>query len=193
MNILIKIFFTLYVFFFSNLILANSIGVETGLEVPRYVSLKSNDSNIRVGPSKNYPIAIKYKIDNFPIKIIEEYEDWRKIIDYEYNTGWIHKSLIKGDRSVIVISSNNKNIYIFNTIEGKKIGEVTEKTILNLHKCKLNWCFVSKNNSKGWIEKKYLWGVKSNEIFNINVFQFFNDLLIISHNQIEKILLKYFF
>ena len=131
MNILIKIFFILYVFLFSNLILANSIGVETGLEVPRYVSLKSNDSNIRVGPSKNYPIAIKYKINNFPIKIIEEYEDWRKIIDYEYNTGWIHKSLIKGDRSVIVISSNNKNIYIFNTIKGKKIGEVTEKTILN--------------------------------------------------------------
>ena len=178
---------------FSNLILANSIGVETGLEVPRYVSLKSNDSNIRVGPSKNYPIAIKYKINNFPIKIIEEYEDWRKIIDYEYNTGWIHKSLIKGDRSVIVISSNNKNIYIFNTIKGKKIGEVTEKTILNLHKCKINWCLVSKNNSKGWIEKKYLWGVKSNEIFNINIFQFFNDLLIISHNEIEKILLKYFF
>ena len=49
---------------FSNLILANSIGVETGLEVPRYVSLKSNDSNIRVGPSKNYPISIKYVVKN---------------------------------------------------------------------------------------------------------------------------------
>ena len=45
---------------FSQVSNAN-IGKETGLEIPRYVSLKSNDANIRVGPSKNYPIEIKYK------------------------------------------------------------------------------------------------------------------------------------
>ena len=37
-------------------------GKETGLEIPRFVSLKSNDANIRVGPSMNYPIEIKYII-----------------------------------------------------------------------------------------------------------------------------------
>ena len=46
-----------------------NIGKETGLEIPRYVSLKSNDANIRVGPSKNYPIVIKYVNKNFPLKI----------------------------------------------------------------------------------------------------------------------------
>ena len=44
---------------FSQVSNAN-IGKETGLEIPRYVSLKSDDANIRVGPSKNYPIEIKY-------------------------------------------------------------------------------------------------------------------------------------
>ena len=61
----------------------SNIGIETGFELPRYVSLKSNESNLRVGPSKNYPISIKYVISNFPIQIIDEYKDWRKIIDFE--------------------------------------------------------------------------------------------------------------
>ena len=47
------------IIFFSQVCNAD-IGKETGLEIPRYVSLKSDDANIRVGPSKNYPIKIKY-------------------------------------------------------------------------------------------------------------------------------------
>ena len=35
-------------------------GSVTGLEIPRFVSLKSSDVNIRVGPSVNYPIKLKY-------------------------------------------------------------------------------------------------------------------------------------
>ena len=49
------------------------IGKETGLEIPRYVSLKSNDANIRVGPSKNYPIEIKFIIIIYPLKVLVEY------------------------------------------------------------------------------------------------------------------------
>ena len=45
----------------------------------RYVSLKSNDANIRVGPSINYPIVIKFIQHNYPLKILEEYDDWRKL------------------------------------------------------------------------------------------------------------------
>ena len=33
-------------------------GSVTGLEIPRYVSLKSDEVNLRIGPSVNYPIKI---------------------------------------------------------------------------------------------------------------------------------------
>ena len=91
------------------------IGKETGLEIPRYVSLKSNDANIRVGPSKNYPIEIKYIKNNYPLKVLEEYEDWRKVEDFQKNFGWIHKSLISGSRTGIVLSNDNKTIKLLNT------------------------------------------------------------------------------
>ena len=56
-----KIFFALFILFFYNISFANK-GPVTGLDLPRFVSLKSDDSNVRVGPSKNYPILRKYII-----------------------------------------------------------------------------------------------------------------------------------
>ena len=118
------------------------IGKETGLEIPRYVSLKSDDTNIRVGPSKNYPIEIKYIVKNYPLKVLEEYEDWRKVQDFKNNIGWIHKSLISGTRTGIVLSNDSKNIKLLNTLDGNVIGEIGKGNIVFLEKCKIYWCLI---------------------------------------------------
>ena len=152
---------------YCNFSYANN-GSVTGLELPRYVSLKSNESNLRVGPSKNYPILIKYIINRYPLKVIEEYQDWRKVLDSKNNTGWVHKSLITGERTGMIISDVDKKIIIFNIDEGMPIGEVKIGSIVKLNKCKINWCLISKNKNKGWIKKKYIWGVKSNEELNLS-------------------------
>ena len=153
-----------------------NIGNETGLEIPRYVSLKSNDANIRVGPSKNYPIVIKYIRKNFPLKILEEYGEWRKVEDFKKNNGWIHKSLISGNRTGIVLSKESKNITLLNTINGNVIGEVGQGIIIYLKKCKIDWCLISTGNFKGWMDKKYIWGIKETEVFKISFLQRFEDL-----------------
>ena len=163
------------------------IGKETGLEIPRYVSLKSNDANIRVGPSKNYPIEIKYIKKNYPLKVLEEYEDWRKVEDFQKNFGWIHKSLISGNRTGIVLSNDNKTIKLLNTLDGNVIGEIGKGNIVFLEKCKIDLCLVSSRNYKGWIDKKYIWGVKEKEIIKISIFQRFEDLYWKSVNYLNKI------
>ena len=163
------------------------IGKETGLEIPRYVSLKSDDTNIRVGPSKNYPIEIKYIVKNYPLKILEEYEDWRKVQDFKNNIGWIHKSLISGTRTGIVLSNDSKNIKLLNTLEGNVIGEIGKGNIVFLEKCKIYWCLISSGNFKGWVDKKYIWGVKEKEIIKISIIQKFEDLYWKSVNFLNKI------
>ena len=162
------------------------IGKETGLEIPRYVSLKSNDANIRVGPSKNYPIEIKYIKKNFPLKVLEEYEEWRKVEDFKNNIGWIHKSLISGNRTGIVLSNNNKTIRLLNTLDGNVIGEIGKGNIVYLEKCKIDWCLVSAGNFKGWMDKKYIWGVKQDEIIEISFLQRFEDLYWMSINTLIR-------
>ena len=165
----------------------SDIGKETGLEIPRYVSLKSNDANMRVGPSQNYPIAIKYIKKNYPLKVLEEYEDWRKVEDFNKNTGWIHKSLISGIRTGIILSNDNNTIKLLNTLNGNIIGEIGKGNIVFIEKCKIEWCLVSSGNYKGWIDKKYIWGVKEKEIIKINFFQRFEDLYWMSINYLNTL------
>ena len=163
------------------------VGKETGLEIPRYVSLKSNDANIRIGPSKNYPIEIKYIKKYYPLKVLEEYEDWRKVEDFQKNFGWIHKSLISGTRTGIVLSNDNKNIKLLNTLNGNIIGEIGNGNIVFLEKCKIDWCLVSLGDFEGWMDKKYIWGVKEKEIIKISIFQRLEDLYWKSINSLNKI------
>ena len=146
-------------------------GSVTGLDIPRFVSLKSNDANIRVGPSVNYPIKLKYVFQNLPLEIIDEFDVWRKSRDHEGNIGWVHKSLIKGDRFILVNYNTNKDVKLYNIPNGKIIGIIKENNILDLNICILDWCKVTQNKFSGWLLKKNIWGVYDVEIYNVKFYQ----------------------
>ena len=176
-----KIFLFFFCLFFINYkLFAENIGSDTGYKLPRFVSLKSNDSNLRIGSSTNYPIVLKYINANMPIEIIDEYSDWRKINDHKGNLGWLHKSLIKGDRYAIIQSAHNSSVQIYNKPMGKLIGKIGKNNIVKINTCLLKWCLVSHSNNKGWITKKNLWGVYEKEKINIPFYQLIK-------NQIWKI------
>ena len=117
-------------------------GVVTGYDIPRFVSLKSDKINLRVGPSINYPINLTYIKKNYPIEIIDEFDVWRKIRDHKNNTGWIKKGLLKGDRFILT-GLDNKNVKIFNYPDGIEIGIIKKNNILSLEKCLEDWVFFS--------------------------------------------------
>jgi len=166
-----RILIYLFLIFFINQIHASEIGVITGYKIPRFVSLKSNDVNLRVGPSINYPIKIKYIQKNFPVEVVDEYDVWRQIQDIYGNVGWIHKSLLKGDRYGLIISDAKNDALIFNYPQGYQIGIIGNKNIVEINKCLEKWCLIKLKNNKGWIEKKILWGVYKSEIYNIGFIQ----------------------
>jgi SH3-like domain-containing protein len=145
-------------------------GNVTGFEIPRFVSLKSNEINLRVGPSINYPINIKYVKKNLPIEVIDEFDVWRKIRDHQNNTGWIKKGLLKGDRYVLTGIRNNE-AKIFNRPRGRNIGIIKKNNILKLETCLRNWCYISHQNITGWLSKDDIWGVYNKEIYNIKFYQ----------------------
>ena len=174
-----------FIFFYFKIVFAE-VGKETGLKIPRFISIKSSDANIRIGPSKNYPIILKYIKKNYPLKIIEEYDDWRRVEDYKKNIGWIHKSLITGNRTGLLLNKNDNSVEIFNSVDGNIIGKIGNKNIVFLKKCKKKWCYVLINNHSGWVKKNDIWGVKKEEVFNINLFQRFEDFYWISFIYLKK-------
>ena len=76
-------------------------------------------------------------------------------------------------------------------MNGNVIGEIGKGNIVFLEKCKIDWCLVSVGNYNGWIDKKYIWGVKKKEIIKINFFQRFEDLYWRSINFLNKIQKEY--
>ena len=150
---------------------AETLGNETGLKIPRFVSLKSDNSNLRVGPDENYPIKLRYIVANTPIEIIDEYKDWRKINDYEGSNGWLHKSLIKGKRFAIVNTPYQEGLQVLNKPKGNNIGKIGNKNILEVKTCVMNWCKIKYRKNTGWVNKLNLWGVYEKEIINIPFYQ----------------------
>ena len=129
---MVKIFIICLILINTSFTSAETLGNETGLKIPRFVSLKFDNSNLRVGPDENYPIKLMYVVTNTPIEIIDEHKDWRKINDYEGNKGWLHKSLIKGKRFAIVNTPHQEGLQVLNKPKGNNIGKIGKKNILEV-------------------------------------------------------------
>jgi SH3-like domain-containing protein len=168
-----KFFFIYLVIFFLSLnVQSKTYGIVTGLEIPRYVSLKFNESNMRKGPSKNYPIKYKYLIINTPVEIIEENGHWRKIKDIENNEGWMNKGLLKGNRYGLINIPYNQGAQIYDYPHGNVIGRIKKMNIVKINKCFGDWCFIQINKViKGWVLKYNLWGIYNDESFNMPFYQ----------------------
>ena len=76
---------------------------ESGLTLPRFVSLRASEVNMRTGPGTRYPIAWVYKQRNLPVEIVDEFDTWRRIRDWEGSEGWVHQSMLHGRRSIMVV------------------------------------------------------------------------------------------
>ena len=168
---MVKIFIICLILINTSFTSAETLGNKTGLKIPRFVSLKSDNSNLRVGPGENYPIKLKYIVANTPVEIIDEYIDWRKINDYEGNNGWLHKSLIKGKRFAIVNTPYQEGLKVFNNPKGNNIGKIGKKNILEVKTCLMHWCKIKYGKNTGWVNKLNLWGVYEKEIINIPFYQ----------------------
>src|SRR6516225_828217 len=75
----------------------------SGLQIPRYVSLKSDRVNLRQGPGTEYPIAWVFRRAGLPVEVIREFDGWRQVRDSEGTTGWVLASLWSGRRTAVVL------------------------------------------------------------------------------------------
>ena len=121
------------------------------------MSLKNNEVNLRLGPSFKYPIKLIYYKKFLPVIISDKSETWRKIIDFENNSGWIHTSQLTKRKSAINIE-NNSVLYKKPTIYSKPIAKLETGRLVLIKKCKEKWCKITSGDYKGWVIKSALWG-----------------------------------
>ena len=122
-----------------------------------FLSLKKNEVNLRQGPSLEYPIKLIYKKKYLPVIILDKSGPFRKIKDFENNTGWIHIALLSKKKSAINMK-NNSILFKKPTIYSKPLARLESGRLLLINKCNLKWCKITSGDFSGWIDKKYLWG-----------------------------------
>ena len=140
------IIFIFLSFLFSSIINAEEI----------FLSLKKDRVNVRYGPSFESPVKFVYKKINLPIKQIDKKENWRRIIDFKNNSGWIHWSQLKSINAVIPL--NDKILYKKPSNFSKPLAKIKKGRVLVVQKCEDKWCKIKTGKFKGWIKTKNIWG-----------------------------------
>lgn len=138
----------------------------SGLPIPRFVSLTAAHVNLRAGPGRQYPIAWVLQRRHLPVEVIEEFEYWRRIREQSGGVGWVHKTMLSGKRTGLVIADgkNGELVPIYpKDAPGKPVMMAEAGAIGGVTQCNAEWCAIRFEQGKGWIRRDNLWGLYPGE------------------------------
>ncbi len=138
----------------------------TPYPLPRFVSLRSDEVFVRTGPGPRYPVKWIFKKEGLPVEIILEFENWRKIRDYEGQTGWVHHSLLSGRRTGLVRADDAAELYKKPDTTAPKLALFEPNAAIALEDCRSQWCKVQGEGYSGWMQRKFIWGIYEDEIID---------------------------
>ena len=122
-----------------------------------YLTLRTDTVNLRQGPTLQHPIKLIYKKKFLPVLVIDKSYNFRKIIDHENNSGWIH--ICQLSKKKYALNNKNKSIIFKKPSEySQPLAFVKKGRLLLIKKCKKEWCKIKVDNYKGWVKKNDLWG-----------------------------------
>lgn len=147
---------------------------QSGLALPRFVSLKSNPVNLRTGPGRQYPKAWVFRRAGLPVEIYEEYGNWRRVRDSEGASGWILRTLLSGRRTALVLPWNKAkagqrtyaNLLSRARTSSSPVAKLEAGSLVSIRSCDGRWCSVAVSKYRGFMEQKLLWGVYKDEELN---------------------------
>ena len=141
-------------------------GAVSGLPIPRFVSLKSDRVNARSGPNKGQEVRWVYTHAGMPVEVTAEFENWRRIRDWEGAEGWVYHSLLSGKRTATVVPKIKDELvplYESADIQSAVSARLQSGVLGALKSCNGSWCQFSGKGFDGYIRQERLWGAYPNE------------------------------
>jgi SH3-like domain-containing protein len=138
----------------------------SGLPVPRFVSLKADRVNVRVGPDKDHDVAWIYTRVGWPVEITAEFENWRRIRDADGTEGWVYHSLLSGKRMAVVqlkSKTDLASLYAKPDTQSAVTAQLQFGVLGTVERCTGTWCQIAGDGFDGWIQQNRLWGVYPDE------------------------------
>lgn len=138
----------------------------SGLPLPRFVSLRAGEVNLRTGPGVQYPVEWVYRKSGLPLEIIAEYKTWRKVRDWEGAQGWVHQTMLNAKRSFIVTGAT-RTITTQADLNARPVARMQAGVVGLLLACPSasEFCRVEVDGFEGWLPRTDFWGVIKGETF----------------------------
>ena len=132
------------------------------VKLPRFVSLRSDQVNLRVGPGQTYPIEWLLTRKGMPIEIVREFQNWRMVRVWPDISGWILDRMVTAERHVIVAGAvramRNKP-----DAQSEIVARAEPGVVAKLLACQGDWCRIDAGGYQGWLQRGDVWGVLPDE------------------------------
>ena len=142
----------------------------SGLPLPRFVSLKADEVNVRRGPGWDHAVAWVFRRIALPVEVIAEYDVWRQVRDSEGATGWVLGSLLSGRRTVLIApwKTDKRTIDLYQAAEKSNdvLAKLAPGVLGDVEKCDGSWCRIQAGGVSGYVSQELLWGVYPGEALN---------------------------
>jgi SH3-like domain-containing protein len=122
-----------------------------------FVSLRADSVNMRTGPNIQNPIIFTYNRKDLPMEVVDEYDSWYKLKDYFGDTGWVNKNLTSKKQTALILGGI-QIIFKSDDLKSNPVVRLEEGVVVEVKKCKNDWCKIKIDDYTGWIEKNVLWG-----------------------------------
>ena len=135
----------------------------SGLMIPRVVSLKNSLTYMRTGPGKEFPVKFELKQKGYPLKVVAEFNNWRKVITFGKISGWIHTQLLSSIRTGLITKTTL--LKKLPTNSSNSLAKLLPNLLITVKMCEKKWCKIEIVKNKifvGWVLKATIWGSTTN-------------------------------
>ena len=133
-----------------------SIGSDSNLPVPRFVSLKTEGANGRHGPGLEHRIDWIYDRAGLPLMVTGESGPWRRVRDPDGAEVWMHAQNLDQRRTVYVGQATALRRAARGN--GEVVAYLAPGVIGAITACEGDWRRVAVGGRVGWVENDALWG-----------------------------------
>lgn len=134
-------------------------GQVTNLPIPRFVSMRAEKANARRGPSLDQRVDWEFVHRGQPLEVTAEYGQWRRVRDAEGYGGWVHHTLLSGQRTAVVRTGAPVALLAGPEPETAVRAMVEPGVIGRVEACAAAWCELAVGGVAGWLPRTALWGV----------------------------------
>ncbi len=136
---------------------------------PRFVSVRAKPANVRRGPGTDYAIKWTYVRRWEPVEAFEQYANWRRIHDWQGDTGWMLGALLSQRHRTALVApwSHGVNVPLRDRPRGtgRVLAWLEPGVMVQLVGCDGKWCRSSVRSISGFIKEVRLWGAYPGERF----------------------------